>query len=274
MPAAAPKRETGWTPPRAFDLEQTWPWIKPYRRAAIRLHREAVAQPLPPAASKIGGAFLWPSNEAWPFCREREPELESKAQSWEDFREHQREKAKGLPQLTSAESAEARKTFDEMNALMALPVIQLRRVEFPELPWPTGKDIFQLLWCPRVHWEGNGMHDPEEPPRQSPGFVLKWRAERLMGPVLTKPPKPRESPGLTECALHPEEIAEYPQADEFGHDEIQPHLDRLAPRLSARPGGSAMTSPSHRAQSCWATRSGFRVTRRRSVQAAAAGCGC
>ena len=281
MPAAtaAPRRETGWTPPRAFDLEQSWPWIKSYRRAAIRLHPEAVAQPLPPAASKIGGAFLWPSNEAWPFCRERDPEHEIKAQTWEDFREHQRdakltermfkpgtnlkltapqfeqmferEKAKDLPQLTSAELAAARKTFDEMNALMAqmklphhtayLPVIQLRRDEFPELPWPSGKDIFQLLWCPRVHWEGNGMHDPEEPPRQSPGFVLKWRTERMVGPVLTKPPKPRESPGLTECTLHPEEIVEYPQAEEFGHDQIQPHLDRLAPRLLARPGGSEGT---------------------------------
>ena len=277
--AATPKRETGWTPPRTFDLEQTWPWIKSYRRTAIRLHPEASAQPLPPAASKIGGAFLWPSNEAWPFCRERDPEHEINAQTWEDFREHQREfklmermvkpgtnlkqtaqqfeqmfereKAKGLPPLTSAEAAEACKALDEMNARMAqmrlphhtayLPVIQLRRDEFPELLWPTGKDVFQLLWCPRVHWEGNGMHDPDEPPHQSPGFVLKWRAARLVGPVLTKPPKPRESPGLVECVLHPEEIAEYPQAEEFGRDEIKPHLDRLASQLLARRGGSEGT---------------------------------
>lgn len=275
--ASAAHRETGWTPPRTVDLEAVWPWIKPHRRTAIRLHPEPGAHPLPPAASKIGGAFLWPSNEAWPHCRERDPHYETPKQSWDEFVERQREfrlmeglmkgvalpspanpaaleragrelervlareKAKGLPQLTKAELAEVRKQFDDMNTVTAqlklthstayLPVIQLRRDEFPELPWPAGKDIFQLLWCPRVHWEGNGMHDPDEPPRQSPGFVLKWRTERLVGPVLAKPPKPREHPGLTECVLHPEAINEFPQASEFVPGQIQPHLDRLAPLL-------------------------------------------
>ncbi len=176
------------------------------------------------------------ASEPWPYCRERDPQYDDhQPQTWSQYLEWRREfklteqilnrgpmplysldpakimaedkrfeaqfareKAKGLPQLTAAELAEARKQFDEVNAITAkikLPhntvyrsVIQLRRDEFPELPWPLGKDIFQLLWCPHVHFEGNGMHDPGETVSQSPGFVHKWRTERLVGPALTNPP--------------------------------------------------------------------------------------
>ncbi len=228
------------------------------------------------------------ASEPWPYCRERDPQYDDhQPQTWNQYVEWrrefkltermlsnratpaysedpvkimaaakefeaqlEREKAKGLPQLTTSEMAQARKQFDEVTATFAkiklphntvcLPVIQLRRDEFPELPWPLGKDIFQLLWCPRVHFDGNGIRDPGEIARQSPGFALKWRTERLVGPALTKTPVPREGDGLTDCALHPEEIAEYPQAGEFDREQIKPHLDRLGSLLD-RPGGGSET---------------------------------
>lgn len=288
--AATPNRQTGWTPPRIFDIEQPWPWIKDYRRTAIRLHPELSAAPLPPAASKLGGTFLWPSRERWPYCTERDQMAdEMPRHTWDQWlvmqretklsmsltdrvalpkptgnvqrdmaamereskkleQEFERRKAAGLPQLTAAELAEAKKSFEENNQLMAmlklphntpyLAVMQRRRDEFPELPWPGSADLFQLLWCPRLHLEANGWTDPddEHPPQQSPGFVVKWRTEKLVGPVIAKPPQqPQGRPGLGECRLHPEEIVEYPQATEFDYPDMQRRLPALAPWFASAP---------------------------------------
>lgn len=286
--AAAPNRISGWTPPRLFDIEKAWPWIKAGRRTAIRLHPEAAApHPLPPAASKIGGTFLWPSREPWPYCREADS-FDIPEKTWDEWVEIQRElklsfsladspaarsngskdrdpeaierqtklleaeflrqKAKGLPQLTASERAEARKSFEENRQLMAklrlphntpyLAILQLRRDEFPELPWPGSKDLFQLLWCPRIHFEGNGMHDPDEPPQQSPGYVVKWRNEKLVGPVIAKPPQTGARPLLAECRLFPEEIVEYPQAGEFDYHEMQKLAKGLEPWFASAPARS------------------------------------
>lgn len=154
-----------------------------------------------------------------------------------------RERAKGLPKLTAAELAEAKVDFareKDMHAKLRLPhntpyapILQLRRDDFPELPWPAGKDLFQLLWCPRVHFEGNGMHDPSETPTQTPGFVAKWRTERLV--VKALPAMPKLEQPFQECSFQPEDIAEYPQADEFDREQIEPHLRTLAPWLARVP---------------------------------------
>lgn len=285
--AASPAaRVTGWTPPRLFDIERAWPWIQAERRRVIRLHPERAAGPLPPAASKIGGTFLWPSREPWPYCRETDP-MDMPEKTWEEWVEIEREvklsrtldashaarfkpeerdpaalarqmklveeeflrlKAKGLPPLTASERAAARKSFEEDRLMMAklrlphntayLAILQLRRDEFPELPWPGSADLFQLLWCPRIHFDGNGMHDPDEPPQQSPGFVLKWRREKLVGPVLAMPPRTAESPLLNECRLYPEELVEYPQASEFDHTDMQRLTKSLAPWFASAPSRS------------------------------------
>ena len=156
---------------------------------------------------------------------------------------YERERTKGLPKLTPAEVAEAKQAFaleQKMDARRRLPhntpyapILQLRRDDFPELPWPPGQDLFQLLWCPQVHFEGNGMHDADEKPTQTPGYVAKWRTERLVGKTLAAMPKLEEP--FQECGLQPEDVIEYPQANEFDPEEIEPHLRTMEPWLARVP---------------------------------------
>jgi hypothetical protein len=90
-------------------------------------------------------------------------------------------------------------------------IIQLRRDGFPELPWPDGRDLFQLLWCPRVHFFGN--HPPLG--GQSSGAKVFWRTEvSIRNPLAVWERSDQQL--LYECALNPEEILEYSPACEFG----------------------------------------------------------
>jgi hypothetical protein len=40
---------------------------------------------------------------------------------------------------------------DVDRALHLVPALQLRAEEFPEVGFPAGKDLLQVLWCPREH---------------------------------------------------------------------------------------------------------------------------
>ena len=120
----------------------------------------------------------------------RSGDAKQDAAKWEEAgrrmdRLYERERAKGLPKLTAAELADARQEFAREQTVYAklklphntpyAPLMQLRRDDFPELPWPAGKDLFQLLWCPRAHFEANRLLvAPTSRPR-------KARAMRLSG---------------------------------------------------------------------------------------------
>jgi len=88
-----------------------------------------------------------------------------------------------------------------------LPLLQLRREEFSMLPYPADADLFQLLWCPYVHFEG--------PPNEPPGFLAFWRREAdIADPLLVEPPKP-DGIELFECRFNAEYITEYPVSASF-----------------------------------------------------------
>ena len=87
------------------------------------------------------------------------------------------------------------------------PIVQLRRDEFPELPWPASEDLFQLLWCPRIHFWGNSALGG-----QSSGAKIVWRTEASIRNPLACWERSNDYQSLNECALNPEEIIEYPQA--------------------------------------------------------------
>jgi len=98
-------------------------------------------------------------------------------------------------------------------------VLQLRRVDVPELEFPKGTDLFQLLWCPKDH---------EDPPF-APWPVVRWRSGALVGQLLA-PPAPVK--GATEqyvprdCVLNPERVLEYPSAYDIGLAQLE-ELDDL-----------------------------------------------
>ena len=86
-----------------------------------------------------------------------------------------------------------------------VPVVQLRKGDVPEMPFPRGKDLFQLLWCPNEH----GEMEPEE----MLAHRVFWREEAQITDPLDQLP----TPGQTEegyapkpCVLHPECVIEYP----------------------------------------------------------------
>ena len=58
------------TPPRPVDVELLFPEVVPLRKETVRLH-PCVGEPTP-RDSSVGGPLLWPAEDAWPLCSERE----------------------------------------------------------------------------------------------------------------------------------------------------------------------------------------------------------
>jgi hypothetical protein len=144
------------TPPPIVDVTAIAPELAGRGRTAVRLHPRFGPE-APPDASKLGGAFAWPSGEPWPVCAEH-----------------------GIPYVG---------------------VLQLRKDDFPERPFPDGADLFQLLWCPRDH----------EMWIRPAAF---WR--RMPAPSEQRPadPLPEDQAFLSyvpvPCLLMPERVVEYP----------------------------------------------------------------
>ncbi|MDI2128324.1 hypothetical protein [Yinghuangia seranimata] len=172
------------TPPRPITVTEVFPELSAYKRTAIRLH------PRPGASSadesSMGGPLLWPAGEPWPHCT----------------RDHE----------------------DEAGPVALLPVLQVYARDVPELPgwdWPEGTDLLQVLWCPNDH------RDPSiDPWYEGPIPTLFWRRSADVQDVLHTPPASRFAcdpeyyhPAddwytLTPCVIHPEAVAEYPDAGE------------------------------------------------------------
>jgi hypothetical protein len=83
--------------------------------------------------------------------------------------------------------------------------LQLRKTDVPDMPFPEGTDLFQLLWCPNEH----GEMEPEE----MFAHRVFWRAANEIKQPLAKIPRPDEIDEGYEplpCVLHPERVTEYP----------------------------------------------------------------
>lgn len=173
------------TPAPRFDIAAIVPEIAALAKVTVRLH----PRPGPESAvnaSKLGGRFLWPADEEWPRCME--PEWPQDGWTFD---------------LESPELPEPPEDLSaRLHEHIYVPILQLRRDEFPELQFPEGKDLFQLLWCPNDHfWQ------------ISPVCKAIWRAEaEITNPRATMPrPTPIEEEYLPRpCQLHPERIIEYP----------------------------------------------------------------
>jgi hypothetical protein len=214
---ANPQRAQGLTPPRIFDIERAVPALAQYRRPAIRLHPRRAEASLPANTSKMGGVFLWPppAGEPWPFCRERDP-------------------VGSFKRFTDAESARQIEELTKPHNLPYQAIVQLRRCDFPELPWPRGMDLFQLLWCPKVHFWGNSRLRN----LQSSGSKVFWRREAEANQVHSNLVASPNFP-VYECSFKPEAIVEYPQAADARAEiqaalpQLQAWFDSVGPR---RPG--------------------------------------
>lgn len=89
-------------------------------------------------------------------------------------------------------------------------IIQLRAADVPELGFPKGSDLFQLLWCPRDHL-----------PHYSPQVRTYWRQTADLSAVLQDIPvpavfDPHYMPRV--CSFAPERVREYPGIGELSED--------------------------------------------------------
>ena len=143
----------------------------------------------------MGWPFLWPADEPWPVCLERgsdedarkyEALVEAMPEARErfmkvgaealglklpDFFAHVGVSHDDLSQRQQQYRETMLQTIEQTRSghrAPYLPVLQLHRDQFPDLPFPGDSDIFQLLWCPMVHF-GVGIG------KEGPGHRLYWR---------------------------------------------------------------------------------------------------
>ncbi|MCE9545079.1 MAG: DUF1963 domain-containing protein [Planctomycetia bacterium] len=102
-------------------------------------------------------------------------------------------------------------------------VLQLRAADFPEMPFPSGTDLFQVLWCPREHDDVPECRDKPCPMFWAdPQFY--WRSRQEI--TRSRPDNPLPLEAYYEyvpfpCQLLPERVVEYPSVRELPEDFVQ-----------------------------------------------------
>ncbi|MGW1545227.1 DUF1963 domain-containing protein [Streptomyces sp. NPDC002309] len=159
------------TPPRPLDVEALFPELALYRKHAIRLHPR-VGDPSA-RDSSLGGPVLWPRSQPWPLCEDDHP----------------------------------RSAFSppEQGPIPLVPILQLFAGDVPDLAFPNGTNVLQVLWCPFDHEHGH-VPRPE---------IFRWDSSQDdVEPA--DPPRPvgADSDYLADrCVLHPEPVTDYPNWD-------------------------------------------------------------
>jgi len=105
--------------------------------------------------------------------------------------------------------------------------LQLRKEAVPELSFPLGKDLFQLLWCPEEHEIDYELSPMPQVIWRERGAVREFRK---IAPTSTRQGgRSRITPRA--CVIHPERVTEYPDGSEFQH--FEPEMDYENPLIDA-----------------------------------------
>lgn len=245
--------------PRPLDIAEIFPEMHVLAKQATRLHPRRGEPDL--HASSIGGPFLWPSQEPWPDCglprmaKHERPITPEELQQREARLDQMRARRERLladpstPEEMRQSLTRLNQAFDEARAAarpagavtswqvetpaVADPMIgllQLRAADAPDIAFPDGTDLMQLLWCPHNH---PGV--PGSPRHSGPAPLLRWRRAADVGDVLAKVPGPsddaHEHPYLPRpCTLSPERITEYPDLEDLPaalHGRVKTWSDSL-----------------------------------------------
>ncbi|MGW3202866.1 DUF1963 domain-containing protein [Streptomyces sp. NPDC001135] len=164
------------TAPSAVEPGRDFPELLPHARTAVRLHPRRGTPG--PRDSHIGGPLLWPAAEPWPQCADH-TDVNGRAHT--------------LPMVA---------------------VAQFTAADFPEIRFPDGTDLVQLLWCP--DW-----HDQPHPEGWGQACRLHWRRAAEVTDPLTGQPDPTgewdDEPDMVPrpCVLHPERVTDYPGDEEL-----------------------------------------------------------
>src|SRR5579871_5766091 len=104
-----------------------------------------------------------------------------------------------------------------------VPVGQFLKTDFPEISFPSGSDVLQILWCPRYHTHPNG-----DIRMLGPNVKAFWHStislQRMTNP---KPNCPDPTLVPEQCVLDPMRVADVPgfavwtRAQKKKFDEIE-----------------------------------------------------
>lgn len=154
-------------------------------------------------ATKLGGLFLWSQDEPWLFCNVPEVALFGDYKWGNEPRELYPEIAYSYDNIWEVSHPKHNDAF--------VSVLQIRSEDIPLMRFPSGKNIFQLLWCPREHDLTN-----------APRTKVVWRNENSIEKQLEQIPKA----SFPEIELTPEtssvllqEVTEYPSIWELSNEE-------------------------------------------------------
>jgi hypothetical protein len=120
---------------------------------------------------------------------------------------------------------EAWPTPSDTDLVRLVPVLQLRKEDAPELGFPGGTDLFQLLWDPRINESTFG-----------PTPYAYWRKRADISDPIDVVPNPSngiqvEDDNLPQpCIIHPERVTEYPDVFDVSDD-----MPELMAKLDASP---------------------------------------
>ncbi|MFE6055314.1 hypothetical protein ACFQ6N_31575 [Kitasatospora sp. NPDC056446] len=248
------------TPARPVDVEALFPELRHHTAPATRLH------PRPgdpkPSDSSVGGMLSWPSGEPWPTCTA--VHRKSRGELVANIRQYRRLLSEIWSRRDSAgnpvgPSADERLELDALTKrgkyapeiaddapIPLLPVLQLFRSDVPDLEFPEGKDLLQVLWCPfDAHGENRAID-----------VRLVWRDSAKVVDPLPEPPRLTvvgNKGYLPEpCLLQPERVTEHQDVELLpvslqeaigAWEEEQEEADENAPGyqfdLSVAPGWKA-----------------------------------
>jgi len=245
------------TPDKPVDLAVLFPELAGLARTAVRLHPwqgEVTAQ-----ESSLGGPLLWPADEPWPVCTvdhdDPRPLASAEGREVQRRRDELGERLNELAragehaavgplypefQALEAEIREFRRAEYAENPAMALPMVAIAQFyarDLPELPFPEGTDVCQVLWCPIDH-------EPHYAPRPE----VHWRTAATVSEVATAPEPNSELSDVcylpAPCRITPDRVREFPELADLSSDELRERIEKWEKdqdwgyneNLSAAPG--------------------------------------
>ncbi len=127
--------------------------------------------------------------------------------------------------------AEEKWPICEEHGTALIPVLQLTAEVVPEFGFPSGTDLFQLLWCPKEH--------DQQRPLWAPAARAFWRKRNEIQRSLSAIPYPVRDDEFdaywpAPCVLDPERVVEYPGLFELAneHPELLDQV-KASPKLQA-----------------------------------------
>lgn len=218
MPERSSGRPSSAPPP--LDITAVFPELSDLAATTIRLHPRKGEPGV--RDSSLGGPLLWPADEPWPACEEPHPSNESvlvplEITTWDEAEEWVASLGAGARLNRSRVRIGGGPMWADLDRSSHPPypmvgVLQVYGRDVPELPFPHGTDLFQLLWCPNNH----------DAPWGGPRPVEAWRLAASVTEPLAAPPRTTFDTPLNAadylpapCVLFPERVTEYPDVHDL-----------------------------------------------------------